>query len=62
MGDKKVFMLRLAPAVYEALEKWAADEFRSVNGQIEWILDMKLKEHKRTPKKNLSNDFQKKQA
>lgn len=44
-------MLRLDPAVYEALEKWAADEFRSVNGQIEWILDSKLKEHKRLSQK-----------
>ncbi|MCK9219510.1 MAG: hypothetical protein PHF97_03040 [Bacteroidales bacterium] len=51
MAAKKVFMLRLDPAVYEALEKWAADEFRSVNGQIEWIIDAKLKEHKKTPKK-----------
>jgi hypothetical protein len=52
MAGKKVFMLRLDPAVYEALEKWAADEFRSVNGQIEWILDASLKEHKRSLKKN----------
>jgi hypothetical protein len=51
MSSKKVFMLRLDPAVYEALEKWAADEFRSVNGQIEWILDSKLKEHKRISQK-----------
>ncbi len=45
-------MLRLDPLVYEALEKWAADEFRSVNGQLEWIINAKLKEHKRTPAKN----------
>lgn len=51
MANKKVFMLRLNPEIYEALEKWAADEFRSVNGQIEWIIDSKLKEHHRTPKK-----------
>lgn len=44
-------MLRLDPGIYEALEKWAADEFRSVNGQIEWILDSKLKEHRRSSKK-----------
>ena len=30
--------------MYKALEKWAADEFRSVNGQIEWILDKAIKE------------------
>ncbi|MEI7981018.1 MAG: hypothetical protein WCI71_05165 [Bacteroidota bacterium] len=52
MANKKVFMLRLDPLVYEALEKWAADEFRSVNGQLEWIINAKLKEHKRTPAKN----------
>lgn len=51
MANKKVFMLRLNPEVYEALEKWAADEFRSVNGQIEWILDKMLRETGR--KKNL---------
>jgi len=33
--------------MYKALEKWAADEFRSVNGQIEWVLSQKLKESKR---------------
>ncbi len=42
-------MLRLDPAVYEALEKWAADEFRSVNGQLEWIIEKTLKEAKRKP-------------
>jgi hypothetical protein len=51
MANKKVFMLRLNPEVYEALEKWAADEFRSVNGQMEWILDKFLKETGRTPKR-----------
>jgi hypothetical protein len=51
MAGKKVFMLRVNPEVYEALEQWASDEFRSVNGQIEWILDAKLKEHRRTPGK-----------
>jgi hypothetical protein len=41
---KKNFVLRIDEQVYNALEKWAADEFRSVNGQIEWILHQKLKE------------------
>jgi hypothetical protein len=41
---KKSFVLRIDEHVYNALEKWAADEFRSVNGQIEWILHQKLKE------------------
>jgi hypothetical protein len=37
-GNKKAFALRLSPELMEALEKWAADEFRSVNGQIEFLL------------------------
>jgi len=35
---KKQFALRLDPALYNALEKWAADEFRSVNSHIEFLL------------------------
>jgi hypothetical protein len=44
LSDKKNFVLRIDSETYKALEKWAADEFRSVNGQIEWILSQKLKE------------------
>ena len=44
MGDKKPFALRIDAATMKALEKWAADEFRSVNGQIEWILHKALRE------------------
>ncbi len=40
-------MLRLDEDVYEAIEKWAADEFRSVNGQMEWMLTQLLKQNKR---------------
>jgi hypothetical protein len=40
---KKKFVLRLDEDIYANLEKWAADEFRSVNGQIEWILNHQLK-------------------
>ena len=36
-------MLRIDESVYQALEKWAADEFRSVNGQIEWIVHQQLR-------------------
>jgi len=49
---KKNFVLRIDEEIYKALEKWAADEFRSVNGQIEWIIHEKLKEVARMPKKN----------
>jgi len=44
MSEKKSFALRIDEATFKALEKWAADEFRSVNGQIEYILDQALKE------------------
>jgi len=41
---------------FKALEKWAADEFRSVNGQLEWIIDKALKETKRTQKSSKTRD------
>lgn len=47
---KKSFALRVDEEVYDALEKWAASEFRSVNGQIEWILAEALKRARRYPK------------
>ena len=50
MAQKKAFVLRLNPEVYKAVEKWAADEFRSVNGQFEWIIDEALKKAGRKKK------------
>ncbi len=43
MSEKKPFVLRIDPEKLKAVEKWAADEFRSTNGQIEYILDQALK-------------------
>jgi len=43
MSEKKPFVLRLDPEKLKALEKWSADEFRSTNGQIEYLLDQALK-------------------
>ncbi len=43
MAEKKAFVLRIDENIYKSLEKWAADEFRSVNGQIEWLLQTQLK-------------------
>ena len=40
MTKKKVFALRLDEDVYAAVERWAADEFLSTNGQLEWIISM----------------------
>lgn len=47
MAQKKPFVLRIDPEVLKALEKWAADEFRSTNGQIEFLLSKALKEESR---------------
>ncbi|MCC6725282.1 MAG: Arc family DNA binding domain-containing protein [Saprospiraceae bacterium] len=40
---KKKFVLRIEDDLYAALERWAADEFRSVNGQLEWAIFIMLK-------------------
>jgi len=47
----KNFVLRIDSERMEAIEKWAADEFRSVNGQIVYILDMALKKRGQAKKK-----------
>ena len=49
MAAKKSFVLRIDDATYEALEKWAADEFRSVNGQLEWLIHRALQDAGRKP-------------
>lgn len=55
MAAKKSFVLRINESTYAALEKWAADEFRSVNGQLEWMIDRALKESGRSPKERYDN-------
>ena len=50
MAKKKAFALRLNEERLKSIEKWASDEFRSTNGQIEWILMQSLKNAKRAPK------------
>ena len=52
MPKKKAFILRINPELMEAIEKWAADEFRSTNGQIEWIVSKALKNSGRLKKKD----------
>ena len=51
MSKKKAFALRMNEEMLKAIEKWASDEFRSTNGQIEWMLMISLIEAKRVPKK-----------
>ncbi|WP_417602179.1 Arc family DNA binding domain-containing protein [Owenweeksia hongkongensis] len=41
---KKAFALRLDEEILKAVEKWAADEFRSTNGQLEWLINKALKD------------------
>lgn len=48
--ERKQLLLRLDPAVHEALAKWAADDLRSVNAQIEVVLRRALKDAGRDPK------------
>ena len=49
MSEKKRFLLRLNAGVYDALEKWAADELRSVNGQMEYLLTEAARKSRRLP-------------
>ena len=56
MSKKKSFALRLSEDKMKALEKWAADEFRSINGQIEWILTKALKDSGRLKKTDTTNN------
>lgn len=51
MSKKKSFVLRISPETFAQVEKWAADEFRSVNGQLEWMIHQELKKAKRQSKK-----------
>lgn len=50
MSKRKPFVLRISPELFKQVEKWADDEFRSVNGQIEWMIHKCLKDAKRLPK------------
>lgn len=51
MAPKKNFPLRINPQLYEIIEQWAADEFRSVNAHIEFLLRESAKRAGRLPKK-----------
>jgi hypothetical protein len=47
MAEKKKFLLRIDPDLYNALERWASDELRSANAQIEFLLKEAIKRAKR---------------
>ncbi len=46
----KSFVLRVDTPTMEALERWAADEYRSINGQLQWIINEALRKNGRKPK------------
>ena len=50
MAARKAFLLRLDPRLYEALRRWADDEMRSVNAQIEFLLRRALRDAGRLPR------------
>jgi hypothetical protein len=50
MAKKKSFALRINPEMMDALERWAADDSRSINGQLEWIVHNALKNANRLKK------------
>ena len=56
MAERKSFLLRIPPELYAALEKWAADELRSVNAQIEYLLSQAVKQtgREKRPKRSSS--------
>ena len=51
MAEKKAFVLRINPEVLKEIENWAGDEFRSTNGQIEFLLQQALNDRKKNSKK-----------
>jgi hypothetical protein len=57
MADKKTksFILRVDSDTMDAIEAWAADEFRSTNGQLQWIITEALRKAKRLPKRKKEN-------
>ena len=56
MLKRKAFALRLEEEVFREVEKWAKEEYRSTNGQIEWMLTKILKDAQRLPLKNDSEN------
>jgi hypothetical protein len=57
MAEKKAFVLRINPEMLKELEIWAQQDFRSVNGQIEYLLREALRKQKRTKNKGTSSEM-----
>ena len=50
MAERKKFLLRIRPALWDELNRWAGQEFRSVNGQIEFLLQRAVDERRKSKK------------
>jgi hypothetical protein len=50
VAERKAFLVRIEPELHDALQRWASDELRSLNGQIEFVLRRALKEAGRLPR------------
>ena len=55
MAEKKTFLLRLPPELMDALNRWASDELRSLNSQIEYILRDAVRKQRRDPAADTGN-------
>jgi hypothetical protein len=51
MAEKKAFILRINPDILKEIETWAADEFRSTNGQVEYLLQQAILARKKNSRK-----------
>jgi hypothetical protein len=56
MAEKKTLLLRLNPKMWEEINRWAEDEFRSVNGQIEYVLQEAINKHRKGKKSGSSKE------
>ena len=56
MAERKAFLLRVDPALLDAVQRWANDDLRCLNGQIEFLLRQALQQARRVPKTPPSGD------
>jgi hypothetical protein len=62
LAQRKAYPLRIDPALYAAIERWAADEMRSVNGQIEFLLREAARRAGRLPRRSAPEDGRRRPA
>ncbi len=54
-GERKAFLLRVPPDLWKDLEKWAADDLRSINAQIEFLLRQAVSKRRNSPDRHSSS-------